>query len=109
MAHLDLTDQNFDQEVIQSKGLTLVDFWAAWCGPCRMLAPTIDELTSEYNGKIKIAKVDVDANQSTAAKFNILSIPTVIIFKDGQPVSQMAGVQPKEKYTEEINKLLDKK
>jgi thioredoxin 1 len=106
MAHVDVTDQSFASEVSQNQGLVLVDFWASWCGPCHMLAPTIDELVKEYDGKIKIAKVDVDQNQNTAQKYNILSIPTVIIFKNGQPVAQMAGVQPKERYTEEIEKLL---
>ncbi len=100
------TDQNFDAEVIKSTVPVLVDFWAEWCGPCKMLNPIVEELATEYGNKVKIVSVDVDSNQTSSGKYNILSIPTVIIFKGGQPVSQLVGVQPKERYQEEINKLI---
>ncbi len=101
-----VTDQNFEAEVLQSNIPVLVDYWAEWCGPCKMLAPTIDDIAKEYEGKIKVAKVDVDTNNETAQKYNILSIPTVILFNKGIPVSQMIGVQPKERFVEEIKKVI---
>ena len=92
------TDANFDSEVTNSETPVLVDFWAEWCGPCRMLAPTIDELAEEYKGKIKVGKVDTDANRNTAMKFSISAIPTVIIFKKGQIVQKLSGLRPKRKF-----------
>ncbi len=103
---IDINDQNFDAQVLQSDIPVLVDFWASWCGPCLMLAPTMEELASGYQGKVKVVKLDVDASPASAQKYNILSIPTVILFNKGQPVTQMVGVQPKEKFTAEINKVL---
>lgn len=102
-----VTDQNFDAEVLQSSIPVLVDFWAEWCGPCKMLAPTIDDIEKEYQGKVKVAKMDVDTNNTSAQKYNILSIPTVILFNKGVPVAQMIGVQPKERFAEEIKKVLN--
>lgn len=106
MSGIDITDQNFETEVLQSRIPVLVDFWADWCGPCKMLASTIDELATQYQEKVKVAKLNVDANQASAQKYGILSIPTVILFKAGQPVAQLVGVQPKEKFEEEIKKIL---
>lgn len=106
MSSVAVTDQNFDQEVLQSRIPVLVDFWAEWCGPCHMLEPTIDEIAEEYDGKVKVLKLDVDTNQSSAQKYNILSIPTVILFKGGEPVAQLIGVQSKERFEEEIKKVI---
>lgn len=103
---LDVTDQTFDNDVLKSEQPVLVDFWAQWCHPCHMLAPTIDEIAKEFEGKIKVTKVDVDTNQTSAQKYNILSIPTVILFNKGQPVAQFVGVQPKSRFEEEIKKVI---
>ncbi len=100
-----VNDQNFAAEVLQSDKPVLVDFFASWCGPCQMLAPIIEEIASEYQAKIKVVKLDVDANQQSAQQYNILSIPTLIFFKKGQPVSQLIGFQPKEKLIQEIDKV----
>ena len=86
-----VTDQNFKSEILDYKGVAFVDFWADWCGPCRMIAPAIEALAKDYEGKARIAKLDVDANQATAAQYEILSIPTMIIFKDGEPVDRLVG------------------
>ncbi|MBM2834745.1 MAG: trxA [Candidatus Brocadiaceae bacterium] len=88
-----LTDANFDAEVLKSNVPVLVDFWAAWCGPCRQLAPVIDELAKEYKGKVKIGKLDTEENNSTPTKFGITAIPTIIVFKSGQSVNKMVGVK----------------
>jgi thioredoxin 1 len=99
-----MTDDRFEKEVLQSPGLKLVDFWAEWCGPCRILAPTIDSLAQEYSGKVGVHKLDVDANPQTAAKYGIRGIPTVLFFKDGQLVDQVVGAQPKEVFVQKISK-----
>ncbi len=91
-----LTDQNFQEEVKAASTPVLVDFWAEWCAPCRMIAPVLDELAEEYDGKVKIGKVNVDDNRSTAAQYGVMSIPTLILFKNGEMVEQMVGAQPKE-------------
>ena len=99
-----LTDINFDSEVLKSKEPVLVDFWAPWCGPCKIMGPIIEEIAKEMNGKpVKIAKMNVDENQATPGAYGIMSIPTMMIFKNGQVVDQMVGVQPKDKVVEKLN------
>jgi thioredoxin 1 len=88
-------DHDFAVEIEQHPGLAVVDFWATWCGPCRMIAPVLEQLAAEYEGKAKVAKVDVDANQATAARFNVRSIPTILFFKDGKLVDQVVGAVPR--------------
>lgn len=90
-----LTDSNFQSEVLESERPVLVDFWAAWCGPCRMIAPVVEELAAEYEGRAKIGKLDIDNNSQVAMQYGIRSIPTLLIFKDGQVVDQVVGVVPK--------------
>lgn len=102
MAIVHGTDQNFTSET--SDGLVLVDFWAPWCGPCKMIAPVLEELDAEMNEKVKIVKVDVDENQETASNFGIMSIPTLLLFKDGKQVDKVVGFNPKEALAELINK-----
>lgn len=92
---IEVNDSNFDQKVLQAKTPVLVDFWAAWCGPCRMVAPIVEELAGEYEGKVTVAKLDVDQNPKTASKYGIMSIPTLLIFKDGNPVSNLVGLRPR--------------
>jgi len=104
-AVLEVTDANFESEVAGSDQPVLLDFWADWCQPCKMLAPTIDALADEYQGKIKVGKVDTDSNRDTAIKFQIQAIPTVILFKDGQAIKTWQGVQPKQAFTEELDKV----
>ena len=89
------TDENFQSEVLGSKEPVLVDFWAAWCGPCRNLAPLVDQLAAEYKGKLKVGKLDVDAHQNVPQKYNVLSIPTLLLFKNGQVADQVVGWVPK--------------
>jgi len=101
MAIVNATDQSFDQET--SKGLVLVDFWAPWCGPCKMIAPVLEEIDSEMGDKLKIVKLDVDDNQETAAKYGVMSIPTLYLFKDGEVVDKVVGFRPKESLEELIN------
>lgn len=90
-----ITDHNFDEQVIKGKGLILVDFWAEWCGPCRMVGPILDELAAEYEGQVTIAKLNVDENRQSSARFGIRSIPTILFFKDGAQVEQIIGALPK--------------
>lgn len=99
---VEFTDGNFGNET--SAGLVLVDFWAPWCGPCRMVGPVIEELAGDYDGKLKVGKLNVDDNQQTAMQFRVMSIPTVILFKDGEPVETMVGAQPKNAYASRIEK-----
>jgi len=103
---LEFKDNNFENEVINSDKLVLVDFWAEWCGPCKMLTPTLEQLSSEYGDKIVVGKVNVDDNQQLASQYGIMSIPTVMIFKDGKIVEQFIGVQPKSVYEGSIKKYL---
>jgi len=100
---LTFTDASFDQEVLRSEVPVLVDFWAEWCGPCRMMAPTIDVVANDYAGKIKVGKVDVDANGDTAQRYNIRGIPTLLLFKGGRVVEQRVGAVGKS----EVQKMLD--
>jgi thioredoxin 1 len=94
-AVLTATDSNFADSIENSKGLAIVDFWAAWCGPCRMVGPIVEELAGEYAGRVRVAKLDVDANQQTATRFNIRSIPSILFFKDGKLVDTVVGAVPK--------------
>lgn len=90
-----VTDEMFEQEVLKSSTPTLVDFWAIWCGPCKRVAPVVDELARENEGKLKVMKLDVDENPNTAMAYGVMSIPTLILFKDGQPVERVVGFKPK--------------
>ena len=103
---VELTDASFDQDVLKSETPVLVDFWAAWCAPCRALAPTIDSIATEYKGRVKVGKLDVDANGSTAARFNIRGIPTLLVIKDGQVKEQIVGAVDKSVITKALDKHL---
>jgi thioredoxin 1 len=100
---LQLTDTNFKTEVLESSIPVLVDFWAPWCGPCRMLGPTIEELSREYDGKVKVCKLNTDESPETAGGFGISSIPTVLLFKNGQIVDRLVGLNPKKKFQDMLN------
>ena len=106
MSEVVLTDANFKAEVLDYKGVVMVDFWAPWCGPCRMLGPVVEELAGEYAGKVKIAKLNVDEAPDTSTQFGVSSIPTLIFFKDGKVVSQTVGLQTKSTLQEKLNALL---
>ena len=100
MSEIVITSENFDEEVMQATTPVLVDFWATWCGPCRMLAPVIEELAEEYEGKLVVGKIDVDECPDLAAEFGVSSIPMVVLFKDGEAVETMVGYRPKDYYEE---------
>jgi thioredoxin 1 len=103
---LEVNSASFEAEVINSELPVVVDFWAAWCGPCRMIAPIMEELAVTYDGKAKIAKLDVDSNQELAAKFRIMSIPNVLFFKGGEVVDQIVGAMPKQQFVDRIEKMI---
>ncbi len=103
---VEITDSNFESEVEQSTVPVLVDFWAAWCGPCRALAPTVDQIADEYTGRLKVGKLDVDAHGSLSARFSIRGIPTLLLFKDGQVKEQLVGAVPKTTIETAISKHL---
>ena len=103
---LEVTDENFDAEIVNSDIPAVVDFWAEWCGPCRMVGPVVKELADDYKGKIKVAKMDVDQNRETPARFGIRNIPTLILFKGGEVAQTIVGAQPKSAIEEELKKLL---
>ncbi len=102
MKPVEFTDLNFEKEVLQSEKPVLVDFWAVWCGPCKMIAPVVEEIATEYNGKLKVGKVDVDSNPEISMKFGIRSIPTLMVFKGGKVVEQIIGAVPKRNLLERI-------
>lgn len=101
-----LDSNNFNTEVLESDVPVLVDFWAAWCGPCRMIAPILDQLADEYDGKAKIAKVNVDEQTELASKYGVMSIPTLFLFKDGEVIDQTVGVRPKAELEDMLNRAL---
>ena len=103
---LEITDANFEETVLKSDKQVMVDFWSAWCGPCRMVGPIIDDISKEYDGKAVVGKLDVDANQEFAAKYGVRNIPTVLIFQNGEVVGRQVGVAPKNAYSEAIDALL---
>ncbi len=102
---LHFTDANFQSEVLESDQPVLVDFWAAWCGPCRAVGPTIEELAKQYDGTVKVGKLNVDENQQSAGSFGIHSIPAVLLFKDGKVVETLVGVQPKQRYEQALQQV----
>ena len=100
MAEIILTSDNFEKEVLQSELPVLVDFWATWCGPCRMMAPVVEEIAAEYDGKVVVGKIDVDENEDLAAEFGVMSIPTLLVFKNGEVADTAVGITPKDRLLE---------
>jgi thioredoxin 1 len=107
MKPVEVTDSNFQNEVLNSDKPVLLDFWAEWCGPCKLIAPLVEELAKEYDGKLKVGKVDVDSNQQTSMQYGIRSIPTLLIFKGGKVVDQLVGAVPKKMLAEKVTKHLN--
>ena len=103
---VEVNDGNFEQMVLKSKTPVLVDFWAVWCGPCRMVEPVVEELAGEYEGKVTVARLNVDENMKTASQYGIMSIPTLLLFKDGAPVSNIVGFRPKAELKRNIDAVL---
>ena len=103
---IEITDSNFEETVLKSDKPVLVDFWAAWCGPCRMVGPIIDELSEEYEGKAVVGKVDIDSNQQFAAQFGVRNIPTVLVFKNGELIARKVGVSSKNDYAQALDSLI---
>ena len=106
MADITLTDQNFDAEVLKSESPVLVDFWAAWCAPCRIVDPIVEELAGEYGNKLKVGKLNVDENPASAGNYNVMSIPTIMLFKGGKPMKSVVGAQAKENFKKAIDEVL---
>ncbi len=106
MKPITITDENFAKEVLQSDKPVLIDFWAVWCGPCKMIAPIVEELAVEYDGKVKVGKLDVDNNQQSAIKYGVRSIPTVLIIKDGKVVETIIGAVPKVHFKQKLDAVL---
>ncbi|MCZ7614292.1 MAG: thioredoxin [Ignavibacteriaceae bacterium] len=106
MKPVEITDENFETEVIKSDKPVLIDFWAVWCGPSKLIAPIVEELAAEYDGKVKIGKLDVDSNQQTSIKFGVRSIPTLLLFKNGNLKDTIIGAVPKSKIVEKLNAAL---
>jgi thioredoxin len=106
MKPITLTDNNFEEEVIKSDKPVLIDFWAVWCGPCKIIAPVVEELAGEYEGKIKVGKLDVDENQQASIKYGVRSIPTLLIFKDGKVKDTIIGAVPKSQIVQKLNSAL---
>lgn len=104
---LEVTTTNWDNEVIKAQGLVMIDFWAAWCGPCRMISPTVEELAKEYSGKIKVLKLNTDENSEIASRYKIMGIPTIMFFKDGNKLDQIVGVVPKQHLKAKIDSFLN--
>ncbi len=102
----EVTSSTWDSDVLKYQGLVMIDFWAAWCGPCRIVAPTVEELAKEYTGKIKVMKLNTDDNPDIASKYNIMGIPTLMFFKDGRKLDQIVGAVPKQQLKEKIESLL---
>ncbi len=103
---IEVTDANFDSEVVKSDMPVLVDFWAAWCGPCRMVAPVVEELADDYAGRVKITKLNVDENRNTAAKYGIMSIPTLLLFQKGEVKNRLVGFRPKTELAKALDAVL---
>jgi len=106
MKPVEITDDNFETEVIKSDKPVLIDFWAVWCGPCKLIAPIVEEIAVEYDGKVKVGKLDVDSNQQTSIKFGVRSIPTLLLFKDGKLKETIIGAVPKKNIVDKLNSAL---
>ena len=106
MSTVKVTDESFEKDVLQSQGPVLVDFWAEWCGPCKMITPVLEEIADEQAGKVRIAKLNIDDNLDVTRRFDVMSIPTLILFKDGEPAARLIGAKPKAALLEEISAYL---
>ncbi|MCH7549797.1 MAG: thioredoxin [Candidatus Krumholzibacteriota bacterium] len=104
---IEFTDANFSAEVLEADVPVLVDFWAPWCGPCKMIAPMVEEISNEYAGKVKVGKLNTDDNQTVASQYGVMSIPTLMIFKNGEVVERIVGAQPKEALTGKLESVLE--
>lgn len=104
---LEVTSTNWENEVLKAQGLVIIDFWAAWCGPCRIISPTVEELAKEYSGRVKVAKLNTDENSEIASRYKIMGIPTIMFFKDGVKLDQIVGVVPKQHLKAKIDSFLN--